>query len=47
MKKMGLVILGIGVLLIEILSFNKEEKKVLVEEINNSNTSLVFMLQDK
>ena len=48
MKKIGLVILGIGVLLIGIISFNKEEKKVLVEEeINNSNTSLVFMLQDK
>ena len=47
MKKIGLVILGIGVL-IGIISFNKEEKKVLVEEeINNSNTSLVFMLQDK
>ena len=48
MKKIGLVILGIGVLLIGIISFSKEEKKVLVEEeINNSNTSLVFMLQDK
>ena len=48
MKKIGLVILGLGVLLIGIISFNKEEKKVLVEEeINNSNTSLVFMLQDK
>ena len=48
MKKIGLVILGLGVLLIGIISFSKEEKKVLVEEeINNSNTSLVFMLQDK
>ena len=48
MKKIGLVILGLGVLLIGIINFNKEEKKVLVEEeINNSNTSLVFMLQDK
>ena len=48
MKKIGLVILGIGVLLIGIISFSKEEKKVLVEEeINNSNTSLVFMLQDE
>ena len=32
MKKIGLVILGIGVLLIGIISFSKEEKKVLVEE---------------
>ena len=48
MKKIGLVILGLGVLLIGIISFSKEEKKVIVEEeINNSNTSLVFMLQDK
>ena len=48
MKKIGLVILGLGVLLIGIISFSKEEKKVLVEEeINNSNTSLVFMLQDE
>ena len=48
MKKIGLVILGMGVLLIGIFSFNKEENRVLVEEkLNNQNTSLVFMLEDK
>ena len=48
MKKIGLVILGMVVLLIGIISLRKEENKVLVEEeINNQNTSLVFMLQDK
>ena len=48
MKKIGLVILGMGVLLIGIFSFDKEENRVLVEEkLNNQNTSLVFMLEDK
>ena len=49
MKKIGLVILGIGVLSGSIYLLTKQDNsKILIEEeVKQENTSLVFMLQDE
>ena len=49
MKKIGLVILGIGVLIGSIYLLTKQDNsKILIkEQVKQENTSLVFMLQDK
>ena len=47
MKKISVVLIGIVVLTVGLLSIPKEEKKVLVEELNNNNTSLAFYIEQE
>ena len=45
MKKISVILIGIVVLTVGLLSIPKEEKKVLVEELNNKNTTLAFYIE--
>ena len=45
MKKISVILIGIVVVTIGLLSIQKEEKKVLVEELNNKNTTLAFYIE--
>ena len=45
MKKISVILIGIVVVTIGLLCIPKEEKKVLVEELTNKNTTLAFYIE--
>ena len=47
MKKISVILIGIVVVTIGLLCIPKEEKKVLVEELTNKNTTLAFYIEEE
>ena len=47
MKKVGIVLVGIVILVGVIYCLPKEEREVLIEEKENTNTSLAFYLEQE
>ena len=47
MKKISVILIGIVVVTIGLLSIPKEEKKVLIEELTNKNTTLAFYIEQE